>query len=180
MILKKREKVISVICLATVVAATLYNLILEPAYKKWSVVNEEINAKKLLLEKSRALLRKKEVLQKDLTRLQSATANYGNIEQYAAKVLWQLEKLSQKVEGVQITSFTPLPVKDEKDYQILEIQVNFDSSINGLVKFVYNLTKTGYLLNIERLQIDNNFDTPAVLKNQVLVSTVFMTSGEKK
>ncbi len=180
MILRKREKIIAIICLATAAAAALYNLVLEPAYKKWSQVSEEINAKQLLLQKSRSLLQQKEALQQEFTRLQSTTANYGNIEQYAAKVLWQMEKLSKKAEGMQITSVTPLPVKEEKGYQFLETQINFDSDINGLVKFIYNLTSTGYLISIERLQIDNNFETPTVLKSQVLVSTVFMNPGEKK
>lgn len=180
MILQKREKIILLICLATALSAILYIFVVEPLSKKWVGVNEELKAKQTLLEKSRHLLSQKELLARELKKIQKVNYTAGTCEEYAAKFLWQLENIGRQARIKQITSVNPLPVKKEKDYQLLQIQLSFEAELAGLVKYLYNLQNSSYSINIERLQIDNNSEDLNVLKSQILVSSVFFEPGDRQ
>lgn len=180
MVLQKREKIILFLCLVTGISAMVYIAIAEPFYKKWVGVNAELKAKQTLLKKSRYLLSQKELLSRDLKKTKKLNYTAETCEEYAAKLLLQLETIGRRSRIKQITSVSPLPIKDEKDYQLLQIQLSFEADLEGLVKYLYNLQNDGYSVNIEKLQIDIGSVFPDALKSQILISSVFFKPGESE
>lgn len=174
MILQKREKIILVITLAIMSCALFYSTIAEPFYKKWTIIEDDLRSKQILLGKSRRLLSQKEALARELKEIRAVAAVQSSLEEYAAKFLLKMETLARRSGISQITSISPLPVKEERDIQLLQTQINFDATVNSLTNFLYAISRPQGLLHIERLQIDNNMETPELLKCQVIISTIFL------
>lgn len=180
MILQKREKIILFICIATAIVAVLYSFLVEPFCKKWSATGDELKVKQTLLEKSRALLSQKEILAVEFKKIQKVSHVSLTSEEYAAKLLLQLENVGRQSQIKQITRVSPLPIKEEKEYQLLQIQLHFETEIVGLVKYLYNLQNNFYPVTIERLQIDTNSEDPRILRTEMVISSMYFKSGENK
>lgn len=178
MLLQKREKIILYLCLATLMGALLYVKLLEPTLKKFYQLQEELNGKKMLLEKSRQLLAQKDKLQKEYKMVKERLIARGSIEENLSKFLLRIENLAKESGIKQISSINPYPVKESEEYKILLAQVNLDSDLSGLTSFLYALVNSPYLLDIQKLQIDTDMNALGNLKSQVLISTIYFNPLE--
>jgi hypothetical protein len=179
MILQKREKVILQICIATVALVATYVAVIEPVFKQWVEASDELRAKQQLLEKSRQLITQKKNLKQEFNRIQSLVWQGVGLEEYSARFLLQVEKAGRLSGVKQITSISPLPIKEEKDYQQLQSQINFDADISGVTRFLYELTKEKYFIIVDRLQVDSSLEDPEILKCQLIVSTIYLNTKGK-
>jgi len=179
MILQKREKIILQICIATIVLVGEYVSILEPVYKRWSDVSDELRAKQILLEKSNDLISHRDELKKEFAKIKTQVGSRASLEEYSGRFLLQMEQLGHQAGVAQITSINPLPIKEEKDYYLLQSQINFDTAIGGLTRFLYDLSSEKYFISVERLQIDGNLEDPSLLKCQMVVSTIYINPLER-
>ena len=169
--LSKRERYILYICVTVIASSLLYNFVLEPAVRRWRSLGKEILVQRAKLEKNLKVIAREESARREYERYAGYIEQKGSDEEEMALLLREIEMLASN-SGVRITDIKPRPVKDMKFYKKYTIEVESESEIRSLTRFVYQLQKSKQLLKVQRLRLTTKGRGSPILRSYMLITRV--------
>lgn len=172
--ISKREKIFFIITLSVVSLSLLYGLLIEPIYKEYSRLNDEINIKRARLSKNLRLTKEKDIVTEEFKKYNQQLKIKGSDEEEMASVLSEIEKIGKST-GVYLTDVKPQRMKDMDFYKIMLVEIKFQSNMGTLSKFIYELQNSPLLLKVSRLQIDTKGGDISLLQGAIQVSKISLS-----
>ena len=168
----KREKTLGIITVGILIAALIYNFIIEPLAQRWSDLEKEIREKEAILRKHSRVLRNKNIIEK----MHSEFTEYFEAEKLTpeeenAKALSSIEKLARNAR-VRITNIKPLAARDFDAYAKYTFRVTTESRIGELTKFIYEMKSSQQLLKVERMVLRAKEREPDTIKAILHISEI--------
>jgi Tfp pilus assembly protein PilO len=168
--LSKRERHIAYIATAIIVSGLLYVLAIGPFMARLNTVNEKIEATKLDLEKSLALMQVKKDIDSEFSLYADRLKIRGGNEQEMTHILNELESIARE-SGVKIVSIRPKPAEEKDYYRRFEVEIETESQMSSLMSFIYYLKNSSQLIKVDKL----NLNTGSV-KSRPMIRTVMVVS----
>ena len=152
-IISKREKNIFYATLLVILFSVLFSFLISPLLKRSDMLNKEIQLARLRLKKYLLLLRQEEEIK-------------GRYEQFAARqhlsledqdpvvsALTVLENLAKEA-NIRIIDIRPQTARPLELYKEIVIDVRTEGSMDGYLRFLYNIENSLTLLRIKRFQLN--------------------------
>lgn len=153
-VLTKRENTILYATVGVLIFATLFNFAIAPILTKNDNLNREINLSREKLKKYLWLLSQKEIIQKKYSKYAPTTSITGHEQDAVVSALSELESLAKNA-GIKIIDLRPQAreTKGTELYKEILIDLRTEGSMEGYLKFIYNLENSLSLLRIKRFQL---------------------------
>jgi Tfp pilus assembly protein PilO len=148
--LSKRERLLFILTILVVGGLAAYIFVVEPAYKRWAGMEDEIETANTRLLKNLKLLANKEHLEKEFNKYKEYIQKGGQDEEEVAAILKEIEATAASC-GVNLTSIKPKGTKALKEYRKFTVEVAGEARLNQFLKFIYDLEGSKKLLKVERL-----------------------------
>lgn len=152
--ISKREKSFFIIALSAVFLSMFYAFIIEPLYKQYARLNQEINIKQVKLGKSLKLIKEQNVVTEEFKKYSQQLKKMGSDEEEMATVLSEIEKIGKST-GVYLSDVKPQKVKNKDFYKIMLVEIKFQADMQTLSQFIYKLQNSALLLKVSRLQVNS-------------------------
>jgi len=166
----RRERILFVSVMILITLSILYQFIVEPLYRKFVDLQQELSTKQVQLMKSLRLLEEKEDVTKEFQRYSQLLKTKRTEEEEMAFVLGEIEKIGKQA-GVYLSDVKPQRIKDWEYYRQLLVEIKFEATMDTLTQFIYNIQSSPFLLKVKRLNI-NSKSADSVLQGIVQVSKV--------
>ncbi|MDD5504716.1 MAG: type 4a pilus biogenesis protein PilO [Candidatus Omnitrophica bacterium] len=160
--LSSREKYILAAVIFVILLSLLYTVLIEPMMARRRDMNNRIGIVKAKLRKSLALMKDKSGIEQEYDHFTSRLKQAVNDEQVVTVVLDELEKAAQRT-GVSITSMRPKPAKQKQYFRQFEVEVETESDMAGLMKFIFEIKNSPQLIKIDKLNLNTKGGQQAVL-----------------
>ncbi|MFC1807534.1 type 4a pilus biogenesis protein PilO [Candidatus Omnitrophota bacterium] len=173
--LSAREKNITFFLIAIVAISLVYSFFLEPLYKRFKRVNSEITLTKIKLQKYASIIKDKSVIDKEFEEYANKLRSIGTDEQEMTKILNELETIASS-SGVNIVSMRPKPAKGKEYYKRFVVEIETESDMNSLMKFIYKTKNSPQVLKTDKLNINTKSDKSGVIiRASLLISKISLT-----
>ena len=157
-----REKAILYIVIAIAALALAYNFLIEPIYKKWVEVNQEIKLLEVKLQKAISIVKEREKIEKDYVIYAEKLKPKGSDEQEMTFMLNELETLARN-SGLKIINVRPKQAQDKESYKKFSVGLETESDMSALMKFIYEVKNSQQMLKIDRLTLNTKSSQSGVL-----------------
>ena len=175
--LSQRERIIVYILAAIILCALLYNFLIEPLAKKWINLNSEINRTNVKLRKSISLLKDKADIDKEYAQYAEKLKPKESDEQELTSILNELEVLARR-SNLKIVSMRPKPAKDEGYYRIFVVDIETESDMGSLMKFIYDIKNSPQLLKVNRLNLNTKSSQQGTLiRASMIISRISLAEN---
>lgn len=152
-VLAKRERIILYATIGVVIFAIAFNFLLAPVLTKNDNLNREINLKRAKLKKYLWLISQKEAIQSKYSKFSPAPSVSDQQQDVLVSALSELENLA-KNSGIRIIDLRPQQGAKGSDlYKEILIDLRTEGSMDGYLKFIYNLENSLSLLRIKKFQL---------------------------
>lgn len=151
--LKKRELNLLISCCIIIVTVIGYVVVVEPFWKKYVFIEDEIREKQVEFMKLRKMLLLKDSIENAYEKILPAISQDGSDEERLALFLKEVE-LTARSAGVYITNLKPLSIAQEDRYKKYSVRVEAEGKMNALASFLYHLPDSAQLISMEQLQIN--------------------------
>jgi len=170
--LSKREKNILYAVIAVVLLALAYKLLIAPLAEYWSSLERQTKLAKIKLQKSLSIIKKKSDVDKEYSTYALKMRSEGSDEQDITKILNELETTARKSQ-TKITSMRPKPSKDRGYYKRFVVEIETESSMQSLMKFIYDVKNSQQMLKITRLNLNTKSSQEGILiRSSMVISKV--------
>ena len=154
-VLSKREKLIVYLTIGVIAFAILSNAVIIPLFNKNEELNKQIAYSKIKLVKYLRLMNQKDAIQNIFTQFSRNAKLSDNKEDRIIEVLSEIETLA-KTASVRIIDLRPQSAaKDASSYKELIVDLKAEGSVEGFMKFIYDLENSLSLLKIKRFQLSS-------------------------
>lgn len=161
-LLSKREKVILYATVGVIIFVAVFNFLISPILTKNDNLNKEINFNQQKLKKYLWLLNQKEAIQSKHSKFVTITGISGQQEDALVGVLSELENLAKNA-NIRIIDLIPQQVTPRANlYKESLITLRTEGTIEGYLKFIYNLENSLSLLRIKKFQLSTKPNTPSL------------------
>jgi len=164
--LSKRERYIFIITGGIITAALLYNFILEPAFKKWQVLNREIEIKKARFDRGLVLLERKDSIIKEYN-------SYAKSSKDISKILNYIENLAGLL-GVKTGNIKPYPLTQAGIYGEYKIELQIEGQLPELVKFLSELIKLPCFVTVQKFDLRAVSENSNIFKGTIILSKIII------
>jgi|SRR3989338_7929363 len=169
--LTKREKTTLYLTVGIIGFGLLFNFFLGPVFSKNNKLNREISLTRQKLKKYLVLLEQKDAIQNKYSKFFSAAQGISSREQDALISLFaELENLA-KGANVKIMDIRP-KFGAEGSRKELAVDLRTEGSMEGYLKFIYNLENSLLLLKIKEFQLNSKPNTQ-VLEGLFSIAQLF-------
>jgi len=148
----KRERLFLVVTVTIIAVAIGYALILEPLSSKWRDFDRQIGQRILKLNKNLGILKREKSIKAEFAKYAEHTKSMGTDEEVIASLLKAIEQKAGQTQ-TRITNIRPRPVKDFGFYKEFVFEVISESSLEELLRFVYELQNSKELLKVKKLTL---------------------------
>lgn len=138
--------------IAAIAATISYGFIIEPFLEANSKLNRRIDAERLRLEKSQALLKKQDTIKAEHERYAGFIKPSASDEEEQASMLKAIEAIARS-NNIYIKNIRPQPVKEKLFYKEFVFELIAEAEIDRLVKFIYQLQSSENLLRVKKLTL---------------------------
>lgn len=161
-LLSEREKIILYTAIGVIIFATVFNFLISPILAKNDNLNKEINFNQQKLKKYLWLLNQKEAIQSKYSKFATTTRISGQQQDALVGVLAELENLA-KSSNITIIDLMPQQVTPGANlYKENLIRLRTEGTMEGYLKFIYNLENSLSLLKIKQFQVSTKPNTSAL------------------
>ena len=164
--LSKREKYIFIVTVAIIMSALAYNFIIEPIFKKWHSVNNEIIIEKTRLKKGLKLLDDRNTIINEYNTYAASLKNMSKILSYIEK-----EALSS---GIKTANIRPRPVIQKELYKEYVIELQIEGTFSSINKFVSELINSPIFITVKRFDLRAVTGTSSYLKGTLILSKLII------
>jgi Tfp pilus assembly protein PilO len=160
--LSAREKIILYAVIIIAALSLIYIGLVEPLIARWNNVNSRIEITKAKLRKSLSLIKDKNSIDEEYSRFASRLKKSASDEQEMTIVLDELEKAARR-SNLKITSMRPKPARQKEHYRQFEVEIETESDMNSLMKFIYDIKNSPQLIKIDKLNLNTRGGQQAVI-----------------
>jgi Tfp pilus assembly protein PilO len=172
--ISKREKNIFFVTIAAVCLALLYSFVVEPLYREYTRLNQEIKVKQMRLAKNLRLMNEKDIIKGEFKKYSDQFKSRGSEEEEMASVLTEIERIG-KATGIYLNNVKPQKIKDMDFYKIMQVEIRFEATMDTLSKFIYELQNSSYLLKPNRLQINSQGGDSSLLEGIIQINKISLS-----
>lgn len=152
-LLNKREKIISYLTIAMIIFSLGFRFLLSPLFSRWENLNKKIHFTRVKLKKYLRLLTQKETIQKRYNKFYAPDKVSVQKEDIVVTALSELETLSKEA-NIRILDLRPqAAVKSRTLHQETLIELRAEGTMEGYLKFIYNLENSPSLLKIKKFTL---------------------------
>jgi len=169
--ISKREKKLFIITLLVISLSMLYPFAIEPFYREYVRLNQDINIKRVRLAKNIRLMEQKNIIMQEFDKYGQQLKIKGSDEEEMASVLSEIEKIGKSA-GIYLSDVKPQRIKDMDFYRIMLVEIKFQASMKTFSKFIYELGNSALLLKVSRLQVNSKGADSSLLEGIIQVSKV--------
>jgi Tfp pilus assembly protein PilO len=170
--LSPREKIILYAVIMTVTLSIAYITLVEPLIARWNNVNSRIELAKAKLQKSLSLIKDKSKIDKEYASFAGRLKKSPTEEQEMTIVLDELEKTARR-SNLKITSMRPKPARQKEYYKQFEVEIETESDIGSLMRFIYDIKNSPQLIKIDKLNLNTRGGQQSVvIKSSMLISKI--------
>jgi Tfp pilus assembly protein PilO len=170
--LSSREKIILYAVIAIVILSLVYSFLVEPFIARWNNVNNRIDLLKAKLQKSLSLMKDKSNIDAEYESFAGRIKKSPSDEQEMTVVLHELEKAARR-SNLKITSMRPKPARQKEYFRQFEVEIETESDMSSLMRFIYDVKKSPQLIKIEKLNLNTRGGQQAVtIRASMLVSKI--------
>jgi len=169
----KRERLIFIATVVIISVSALSTFVLEPLVRNFKEINRQITSKRLKLTKAQRLMKIKEKVNKRFEDLAPKLMSKGSQEEEMAKLLSEIEALARK-SNTRISGIKPTAIKEFSFYKKFTVEIDSETSVENLVKLLYELRQSPQVLKVERLQMDAKSGGRDLLKVTLRVNKILL------
>jgi len=151
--LTKREKIILYSVVAVVAVSLIYSFAIEPLYRRWVRSNQDLSLAKIRLHKSLSVIANKEKTDAEYALYSERLMTAGSDEQEMTAILNTLEVIARSA-GLKIINIKPKPAQDKQFYSRFIVDLETESDMRGLMKFIYDTRNSPLMLKVDRLSLN--------------------------
>jgi len=171
LLISGREKTLFILVVFVIAVSLSYAFVIEPLYKKYQDLNQEMEFKEVRLKRNNKLIREHDAINAEFNKYSEQLKIKGSDEEEMASVLSEIEKIGQSAQ-VYLSDVKPQPIKDRDFYRLLGVEVKFQASMETLSKFIYNLQKSPFLLRVKRLQVNSKGQSSNLLEGTIQINKI--------
>lgn len=172
--LSKREKRILVSVIVLTIAGLCYNFLVEPLFTRWRSTDSRIELIKVRLKKSLLLIKEKQKVDVEYSTYEQKLKSKGSNEQDISLILDEIEKIASG-SGLNITSMRPKPPNQKDYYSKFTVEIETESDMSSLMRFIYNIKNSPQILKIEKLNLNTRSSRQGVaIRASMLISKLVM------
>lgn len=160
-ILNKRERLFLYITIIVVIFSIGFNLMVAPLLQKNDALNREIHLNKAKLNKYTRLLSQKEYIQNKYSQFISGANLSEERQNRLVSALSELENLA-KAANIRIIDLRPESQGDINLDKEISIDLRTEGTMEGYLKFIYDIENSLSLLKIKRFQLNAKPHTPVL------------------
>lgn len=169
--ISKRERAIFSITILVIFLSVIYSFILEPLYKEYADLNQEINTRHVQLAKNLRLIREKDIVKQEFKKYGHRLKADRSDEEEMATVLTEIEKIGNST-GIYLSDVKPQKMQEMDFYKIMLVEIRFQGTMQTLSKFIYELQDSALLLKASRLQINSKGADQQLIKGVLQISRI--------
>jgi len=160
--LSQREKRILISVIAVTILGLCYNFLVEPLFTRWSNANNRIELTKVKLKKSLSLIKEKQKVDAQYLTYEQKLKSRGSDEQDITLILDEIEKVASR-SSLNITSMRPKPPNQKDYYSKFTVEIETESNMDSLMKFIYQIKNSPQMLKMERLNLNTRSSQQGVM-----------------
>ncbi|MBL7068665.1 MAG: type 4a pilus biogenesis protein PilO [Candidatus Omnitrophica bacterium] len=159
----KREEMLLTVTVIIVAATIAYSFVIDPVAEAFSRLNRQIETGLLKLDKSYKLLQMKEQINREYQEYAGYIKPLRSEEEEMASMLKAIESIARK-NKISITNIRPQAVKTREFYREFVFELNAETDVGSLSKFIYELQSSENLLRVTRLTLTTSYTKDKALK----------------
>jgi Tfp pilus assembly protein PilO len=171
--LNKREKILFLLAILSIVVPIVCFKIVIPYINKWHQQTVQINQKKELIKKAQEIITKKDSLTKRFSVLSKKIQAKLPLERKESEFLTEIGRVAENT-YVHIETMNPLPFRDLDFFKELSVEINMEANLGNLARFLYEMRKSSVVLIANRLRLKPKSTRSALLKGHLVISTIFL------
>ena len=170
----KREKGLLAITISLIALCIAYTFLIEPLYRQYVDLNQEIRLKQARLAKNLRLLQEKDAIKQEFRNYNHQFKPQGTEEEEMALVLAEIEKIG-KATGIYLSDVKPQKIKSYDFYKMIIVEIRFQGSMQTLASFIYRLQNSNLLLKPSQLQIDSKGPGQQLLEGAIQITRILLS-----
>jgi len=164
--ISKREKYIFSITIIVIVAALLYNFIIEAGFKKWHILNNEIAIKRSKMNKGIRLIKRRDSIIQEYNGYARSTKNIPNI-------LNDMERKADAL-GIKTSNMKPGQEIEKGLYRECAIELQIEGEMANIIKFLSQIAKPPILAILKKFDFNLISQNPSVFKGTIILSKLII------
>jgi len=177
--LSKRERVIAYSLLTAVFIMLFDRSVISPITKKLESLNEQIAAQEKKLIRTVHILQQEEAITGQYDELTGKIKQAGSDEAVMIGFQSVIEKLASKAK-VSINNMQPSEPEKGDIYKRYAVRIDAEATIAHLTDFIYQIERDHQLIRVSEFSLAPLRGNPAILKANMLVTTVRLSAGQKQ
>ncbi len=170
----KREQSIFVVLVLAACVCFVYYGIINPFLAKKDDLEVEIQAKEKLYHKYVRTIAQAKALEKENKALLDSFQQNDTNEQVMSQILSEIERQAGDL-GLKISDLKPRRVKKETYANRFSVSLSTESSMTGMLKFLYTLQKEPHLFEVDEFSIDKGMQGQGgVVKVNLVLSKIYI------
>lgn len=170
--LTSRERNILYLLSSVALLSLVYNFLIEPIFKNYSNINREIILIKAKLQKSLSIIQEKEKIDKEYTLYAERLKPKASDEQEITHILNNLEVLARNA-NLKIINMNPKPAQEKDFYKRFLVDIETESDMGSLMRFIYDVKNSPLALKIDRLNLNTRTaQTDVIIRASMVISKI--------
>ena len=166
MSISKREKSIIAITVTVIVLALLYNFAIEPFFKKWGNINNQILIKRTAIKKDLRLLKNKNTI---ISEYNACAGSIKNI----SMILSYIEKKADSL-GIKTENMKPRQVVQKEFYKEYVIELEIEATFSAINKFVSELLGSPTFITLKKFNLRTARETSSYFQGTLILSKLII------
>jgi len=167
--LKKRERLILYGAVFVVFMGSIDRLFYRPIMNLFNELDQEIVSQEKQLRKNMRYLAVREVVQNRYSAYAAYSVTNGADEEEVASLLNEVEGQARKA-GLSLLNIKPKPAISTEFGKQYPVEVEMETRMKELIKFIYGLHSSKYILRVQKLRLVPKSKSKAEVKAFLLIN----------
>jgi type II secretory pathway component PulM len=174
--LSKRERTWVALAAAVILIAGIDRLVLTPVRKNIENMQQQIDIKRGELATYQRSAAARDKVDREYARYRKYLRAVGTDEKETSRILGTIEGVA-RVTKVNLLDTKPRESRDEGWYKQFNVEIEMESTMADLTRFLYRLNQTPEALRVEKIQISARGKDSPYVRTSALVSRIAGTVG---
>jgi len=143
-----------------------YNFILEPGFKKWRALDNEITAKKAKMVKDIRLIKERDSIIKEYDRYAKSAKNISMI-------LSDVENQAYSF-GIKTSDIKPGQIIEKALYKEYNIELQIEGQMPAIIRFLSELVKPPTMVILKKFDFKLISQNPSIFKGTITLSKILI------
>jgi len=166
--LSKRERVVLYASVIIVVLGSMDRLVYQPIMNLFNELEQEIRSQENQLSKNMRFLAAREAISNRYSAYAAYAVTTGSDEEEVAGLLNEVEGVARKA-GLALLNMKPKPAITTVFGKQYPVEVEVETEMTKLIKFIYGLRNSKYILGVKKLRLVPKGKKSSQIKGYVLI-----------